>query len=58
MKKGEEMGLFKLGSTVINLFEPNKVIFNSSLIPGYATRMGELLAETVANTVTEEPADA
>ncbi|EHZ6870814.1 MULTISPECIES: archaetidylserine decarboxylase [Providencia] len=58
LKKGEEMGLFKLGSTVINLFEPNKVIFNSSLIPGYATRMGELLAETVANTVTEEPADA
>ena len=48
LKKGEEMGLFKLGSTVINLFEPNKVTFNSSLIPGYATRMGELLAETVS----------
>ncbi|NHX33104.1 phosphatidylserine decarboxylase, partial [Escherichia coli] len=57
-KKGEEMGLFKLGSTVINLFEPNKVTFNSSLIPGYATRMGELLAETVANTVTEKAVDA
>lgn len=47
LKKGEEMGRFKLGSTVINLFEPNKVHFNPSLIPGYATRMGELLAESV-----------
>lgn len=41
------MGLFKLGSTVINLFEPNKIRFNASLIPGYATRMGELLAESI-----------
>ena len=47
LRKGEEMGLFKLGSTVINLFEPNKIHFNASLIPGYATRMGELLAESV-----------
>ena len=47
LKKGEEMGRFKLGSTVINLFEPNTISFNSSLIPGYATRMGELLAESV-----------
>lgn len=47
LQKGEEMGLFKLGSTVINLFEPNKIRFNASLIPGYATRMGELLAESV-----------
>lgn len=49
LKKGEEMGRFKLGSTVVNLFEPNTIRFNSSLIPGYATRMGELLAETVKN---------
>ena len=47
LRKGEEMGLFKLGSTVINLFEPNKIHFNASLIPGYATRMCELLAESV-----------
>ncbi|HGI5215337.1 TPA: archaetidylserine decarboxylase [Providencia alcalifaciens] len=47
LRKGEEMGLFKLGSTVINLFEPNKIRFNASLIPGYATSMGELLAESV-----------
>ncbi|HBO22264.1 MULTISPECIES: archaetidylserine decarboxylase [unclassified Providencia] len=47
LKKGDEMGRFKLGSTVINLFEPNTISFNSSLIPGYATRMGELLAVSV-----------
>lgn len=57
LKKGEEMGRFKLGSTVINLFEPNAIQFNSSLIPGYATRMGELLAETVTSKASAE-ADA
>ncbi|SUC44061.1 archaetidylserine decarboxylase [Providencia stuartii] len=56
LKKGEEMGLFKLGSTVINLFEPNAIRFNASLIPGYATRMGELLAETVANDTSVDTA--
>ncbi|WP_265497441.1 archaetidylserine decarboxylase [Providencia rustigianii] len=54
LKKGEEMGLFKLGSTVINLFEANKIRFNSSLIPGYATRMGELLAESTEAQHTEK----
>ncbi|HEF8772590.1 archaetidylserine decarboxylase [Providencia manganoxydans] len=49
LKKGEEMGRFKLGSTVINLFEPNTIRFNPSLIPGYATRMGELLAEVIVD---------
>ncbi|CAK7003977.1 archaetidylserine decarboxylase [Providencia sp.] len=57
LRKGEEMGLFKLGSTVVNLFEANKISFNPSLIPGYATRMGELLAETVADQVAEEPTE-
>ncbi|CRK85652.1 Phosphatidylserine decarboxylase proenzyme [Candidatus Providencia siddallii] len=47
LKKGCEMGLFKLGSTVINLFEPNKLIFNSTLTPGFITQVGELLAEPV-----------
>ncbi|TOL44181.1 phosphatidylserine decarboxylase, partial [Vibrio parahaemolyticus] len=57
LRKGEEMGLFKLGSTVVNLFEANKISFNPSLIPGYATRMGELLAETVADQPAEEPTE-
>ncbi|WGL95202.1 archaetidylserine decarboxylase [Arsenophonus nasoniae] len=51
LKKGEEMGKFKLGSTVINLFEFNHIKLNSALEPGTVTRVGELLAESIyANT--------
>lgn len=39
-KKGEEMGRFKLGSTVINLFAPNSVKFDASMENGAPTRMG------------------
>ena len=39
-KKGEEMGRFKLGSTVINLFAPNSVKFDASMENGVPTRMG------------------
>ncbi len=44
LKKGEEMGCFKLGSTVINLFAPNQIAFNPNVSAGSATRMGEFLA--------------
>lgn len=45
------MGKFKLGSTVINLFEFNHIKLNSALEPGTVTRVGELLAESIyANT--------
>ncbi|WP_036773363.1 archaetidylserine decarboxylase [Photorhabdus australis] len=46
-KKGEEMGRFKLGSTVINLFAPNQVQLAGHLSSGSATRMGELLAQAI-----------
>ncbi len=39
-KKGEEMGRFKLGSTVINLFAPDSITFDSSMKNGTTTRMG------------------
>lgn len=42
LKKGEEMGLFKLGSTVVCLFAPEMVEFAESLRPESITRMGEL----------------
>lgn len=44
LKKGEEMGRFKLGSTVINLFSKGAVTFDSSAIIGKQTRMGEAYA--------------
>ncbi|MGK2888304.1 MAG: archaetidylserine decarboxylase [Candidatus Malihini olakiniferum] len=45
LKKGEEMGLFKLGSTVINLFAPNKLQFAAHLNIMGVTRVGEPFAE-------------
>ncbi len=43
-KKGEEMGRFKLGSTVINLFPKNTITFDESILPGNPTKMGEAFA--------------
>ncbi|WP_437611875.1 archaetidylserine decarboxylase [Erwinia sp. V71] len=42
--KGQEMGRFKLGSTVINLFAPGQVKLEESLVPEAKTRMGQPLA--------------
>lgn len=43
LSKGEEMGAFRLGSTVINLFPQNTVTLNAELQAGVPTRMGEML---------------
>ncbi|MDX1525937.1 MAG: archaetidylserine decarboxylase [Pseudidiomarina maritima] len=43
LKKGEEMGHFKLGSTVILTFPDDMIDFADELEPGSVTRMGELL---------------
>ncbi|MEX0445023.1 archaetidylserine decarboxylase [Xenorhabdus sp. SGI246] len=47
LKKGEEMGRFKLGSTVINLFTPNQIQFANNLYSGSQTQVGGLLAQTI-----------
>lgn len=47
LKKGEEMGAFRLGSTVINLFPKNSVALAAHLKAGEPTRMGEFLASMV-----------
>ena len=44
LKKGEEMGLFKLGSTVVCLFPPQMLEFADHLQAGTETRMGEIFA--------------
>ncbi|MCK5881091.1 MAG: phosphatidylserine decarboxylase [Sinobacterium sp.] len=41
LKKGDEMGRFKLGSTVILLFQEKTVGFTETLANGSALRMGE-----------------
>lgn len=40
LAKGEEMGRFKLGSTVVCLFAPGRVELSETLQPGTPTRMG------------------
>ncbi|UDG81607.1 Phosphatidylserine decarboxylase proenzyme [Candidatus Profftia lariciata] len=44
LKKGEDMGRFKLGSTVINLFSANRIEFTPKLISGFKTIIGEEFA--------------
>jgi len=46
LQKGEEMGLFKLGSTIVACFEPNKVDFGE-LQAGDVTRLGETFAKRI-----------
>ncbi|MFE8045468.1 archaetidylserine decarboxylase [Brenneria goodwinii] len=53
LTKGQEMGRFKLGSTVINLFSADQVRFTDNLNCLGVTRMGEPFAESL----DEEQAD-
>jgi phosphatidylserine decarboxylase len=45
LAQGEEMGRFKLGSTVILLFGQDAVDFDSAYVAGTATRLGESLGK-------------
>ncbi|MFC0308842.1 archaetidylserine decarboxylase [Gallibacterium trehalosifermentans] len=47
LEKGQEMGAFRLGSTVINIFAENQVEFATYLYQDTAVRVGELLAHKV-----------
>lgn len=47
LTKGQDMGCFKLGSTVITLFASNVVEFDSHLKHGDITRVGQKLAERI-----------
>lgn len=46
LKKGDEMGRFKLGSTVIMLFGENQVSWIDQLQEGYPVRLGQMLASS------------
>lgn len=43
LKKGEEMGRFKLGSTVVAVFGPGMLTLNTELLAGSAVCMGHVL---------------
>lgn len=44
LAKGDEMGRFLLGSTVVLLFPPGPLAFNAAWRPGGAIRLGEAMA--------------
>ena len=52
--KGQEMGRFKLGSTVINLFAPGKVELAQHLQNLSVTKIGEPLAASTETLVTPD----
>jgi len=52
--KGDEMGRFKLGSTVVTTFSPNMVEFNRTAGSETVTRLGEHYADIVANKKTSD----
>lgn len=52
--KGQEMGRFKLGSTVINLFSPGKVTLVKQLKSLSATKIGEPLAVSTEPVIEPE----
>ncbi|MGF1687803.1 archaetidylserine decarboxylase [Photobacterium japonica] len=59
LKKGEEMGRFKLGSTVINLFAKDAIHFVDGLVPGQPTLMGSAYAQKAGSTPsTSAPSEA
>lgn len=47
VQKGEEIGWFEFGSTVILLFPPDAITFLPNLRPGSTVRMGEAVGRTL-----------
>jgi phosphatidylserine decarboxylase len=44
LKMGDEMGRFNMGSTIIVLFEKDKMTWNADLVAGKAVKLGEKIA--------------
>jgi len=47
LQRGEEMGRFNMGSTVILLFGPNAVAWHDELRPGAHLRMGQIIGRAL-----------
>jgi phosphatidylserine decarboxylase len=48
--RGEEMGRFNMGSTVILLFPPDTVEWQANMVPGKTLRMGESIGRLLRQT--------
>lgn len=53
LNKGEELGRFEFGSTVILLFESNMVRWCTDMEPGSFLKMGEPIAKIIGNKKSE-----
>jgi phosphatidylserine decarboxylase len=49
-RKGDEMGRFLLGSTVVLLFSKNSLQFNPEWTPMREVRLGEMMANTIGRS--------
>ncbi|MDL5026164.1 archaetidylserine decarboxylase [Vibrio gigantis] len=58
LKKGEEMGRFKLGSTVINLFAKGAIKFDDTMQNGEKTVLGTPFAHIAGKEVETEAVDS
>ncbi|WP_372384707.1 archaetidylserine decarboxylase [Vibrio sp. BS-M-Sm-2] len=58
LKKGEEMGRFKLGSTVINLFGKGAIKFDDTMQNGEKTVLGTPFAHIAGKEVETEAVDS
>jgi phosphatidylserine decarboxylase len=47
LDRGEEMGSFLLGSTVVLLWPKDTIAFNMQWAPGQGVRMGEAMGEVL-----------
>ncbi|HTN53127.1 MAG TPA: archaetidylserine decarboxylase [Anaeromyxobacter sp.] len=45
VEKGQELGAFEMGSTVILIFEPGRVRLGPTLVPGARVRVGQAIGE-------------
>jgi phosphatidylserine decarboxylase len=52
LEKGAELGRFNMGSTVILLFEPNRVHWHSLLRGGSLVQMGQAIGSATAAGTT------
>lgn len=48
LRKGEEMGRFLLGSTIVMLFKQDTIAFNRDWVPERNVRLGELMGNCPA----------
>ena len=48
LRKGQEMGRFLLGSTIVMLFRPGTIVFNPDWAPERSVRLGERMGDRPA----------